>query len=179
MSNRPCTTEGRTGGHSIDTSFADRLARIQATQEALAVPGGEAAQLIGQSPRNQTPSIQEHYPTHAPKTYDQRSKMAIINNLILGLIWMVPTGFAAVNFFAVVDFLAGKDASAEAVLNTQVGLGMAILVSGGLFYWVGREALRDLGKVHGMPLSLAIGGALGAVIGAGPVTLARAFMGNG
>lgn len=163
----------------MDTSFADRLARIQATQEAVAVPGAEAVDLIGQSTRNLTPALQDRYPTQAPKTYDQRFKMAIINNLILGLIWMVPTGFAAVNFFAVVDFLAGKDASAEAVLNTQVGLGMAILVSGGLFYWVGREALRDLGKVHGMPLSLAIGGALGAVIGAGPVTLMRYVSENG
>lgn len=162
----------------MDTSFADRLARIQATQEAVAVPGAEAADLIGQTPRSQSPSLQDLYPTQAPKSYDQRFKIAIFNNLMLGLIWMAPTGFAAVNFSAVVDVLAGQAPSAEAILNTQVGLGMAILVSGGLFYWVGREALRDMGKVHGMPLSLAIGGALGAVIGAGPVTLARAFMGG-
>lgn len=163
----------------MDQSFADRLARIQANQSTAAVPGGEQMELVGQTNRNALPSLEELYPTKAHKSYDERFKMAIVNNLILGLIWMLPTGYAAANFFVVAEFLAGADATAEYLLNTQIGLGIAILVSGGLFYWVGREALRDLGKAHGMPLSLAIGGALGAVMGAGPVTVIQFLRENG
>lgn len=163
----------------MDQSFADRLARIQATQAPAAVPGGDQMELVGGGTSNALPSMEELYPTKAHQTYDQRFKMAIVNNIILGLIWMLPTGYAAANFFPVAEFLAGSEATAEATLNTQIGLGIAILVSGGLFYWVIREALRDLGKVGGMPASLAIGGALGAVVGAGPLTVAKLFLEDG
>ena len=160
----------------MDQSFADRLARIQTTQTPEAVTGGETMDLIGSTNRNTLPSMQELYPTAKHKTYDQKFKMAIVNNLILGLIWMLPTGYAAANFLPVADFLAGADPSDQSVLNIRVGMGVGLLVSFGLFYWVGREALRDLGKAHGMPASLAIGGAIGAVIGIGPATVFRLFL---
>ena len=163
----------------MNQSFADRLARIQATQAPAAVPGGDQMELVGGGTRNALPSMEELYPTQARKTYDQRFKMAIVNNLILGMIWMLPTGYAAANFFAVAEFLAESEGTAESAFNTQVGLGIALLVSGGLFYWVIREALRDLGKVGGMPASLAIGGVIGGVIGAGPLTVAKFFLEDG
>lgn len=152
----------------MDQNFADRLARIQASNKPLAVPGGAQADLIGTTG---TPASLEPYPHQAPKTYDQKFNLAVVNNLILGGIWMSVTGYIAANFNSVIKGFLGADATAEALTNLQWGMGTALAVSFALFYWVAREAIRDVGKVHGMPASLAIGGVLGLVAGAGPVTV--------
>ena len=150
----------------MDTSFADRLARIGAQETVAVDPNVER---VGSSVTRT--SLTDAHPLPAPKTYDQRFKATIINNLILGFVWMAATGFIAVNFFAVVTFLAGSDPTASSVTNITWGVGVALVVSGGLFYWVTREAMQDVGKLHGMPASLAIGGCIGTVVGAGPTAL--------
>lgn len=155
----------------MDQSFADRLARIQSSGASVAVPGGRDAELIGQTNRNALPSMQELYPTHTPQTYDQRFKMAILNYLILGFIWMGATGFIAANFFVTAEFLAGAAPTEDSLRNIKWGLGVALITSFGLCYWVIKQAIRDVGKVHGMPGSLAIGCVLGTLAGAGPVTI--------
>lgn len=155
----------------MDQSFADRLARIQSQNTPVAVPGAETVELIGQTTQNALPAMDEIYPTQAPKTYDQRFKMAIVNNLLLGFIWMGITGYIAANFGTTADFLAGTGASEESIFNMRVGVAVGLIVSFALCYWVIREAARDLGKVHGMPASLAVGCIIGVVAGAGPVTV--------
>ncbi|MEL6958066.1 MAG: hypothetical protein AAGL89_03815 [Pseudomonadota bacterium] len=152
----------------MDQSFADRLARIQSTSESIAVPGGAQADLIGTTG---TPDVMTPYPVQTPQTYEQRFRMAIINNLILGAIWMAITAYLAANFPSVVKGFVGAEATAEDVTNMRVGLGVALAVSGGLFWWVVREAIRDLGKAHGMPASLAVGGVIGIILGAGPTAV--------
>lgn len=155
----------------MNQDFADRLARIQTTGTPVAANGAQDLELIGQSGRNAMPSLNDIHPTKAPQTYDQRFKMAVVNTLILGFIWMAMTGYIAANFFTTADFLAGVGATDESTTNIKVGLGVGLAVSFGLCYWVIKAALRDLGKVHGMPASLAVGCVLGAIAGAGPVTV--------
>lgn len=94
--------------------------------------------------------------------------MAIINNVILGFIWMAITGHIAANFAPTTAFLAGAEATADSLMNIRVGIIVALIVSFALGYWVIREALRDPGKVHGMPASLAVGCVLGGIAGAAP-----------
>ena len=155
----------------MDQNFADRLARIQSKGGSVAVPGGQDVELIGQTQRNALPSMQDLYPNQTPQTYDQRFKMAILNYLILGFIWMGVTGFIAANFLASAEFLAGAAPTEDSLRNIKWGLAVALITSFALCYWVVKEAIRDLGKVHGMPGSLAIGCVLGVVAGAGPVTI--------
>lgn len=97
----------------------------------------------------------------------------------MGLAWMLPTGFVAANFLPTAEFLAGTNPTDEALLNISVGLGVALVVSLGLFYWALREALRGLGRANGMPMSLIIGGVAGGVLGAGPITVFKLFIENG
>lgn len=150
----------------MDQSFADRLARINGTNGAMAV--NPNADLIGATASTPLPDLPR---TAEPLSYDQRFKMRILNHIFSGIAWMAPTGYIAVNYWAAADFLAGSDATEQSLMNVQAGLAVALTTSIGLYYWVAREAVRDMGKLHGMPLSLAIGGAIGAAIGAGPVTL--------
>ena len=162
----------------MDQSFAVRLSRIQATNESVKVPSGQSVDLIGTSQQNALKSMQELYPLPEPQTYEQKFRKAIVNNLFLGLIWMIPTGYGIANFFPVADFFAGTEPTKEVLLHTQYLIGAVLAVSIFLFNWVGRQAIRDLGKAHGTPASLAIGGLLGGLIGAGPITVFKFFAEN-
>jgi len=155
----------------VNQSFNDRLARIQTHQQSASVAGAENIDLIGQTKQNKLPSMEELYPTQKPKTYNQKFNMAIVNNILLGILWMGPTGFVAANLLPTADFFAGTGATQDSVFNVRMGLGIGVVTSLGLFYWVFREAVRDLGKAHGMPMSLVIGGAIGGLIGAGPIAV--------
>jgi len=152
----------------MDQAFADRLARISASNAPIAVDPN--VDVIGSSGRNKKAPLQDIYPNKEPLSYDQRFKMKIVHNFIGGLAWMGPTGYLAANFWGTAKFLAGAEATKESYFNTQVGLGVALAVSFALCYWVVREAIRDLGKLHGMPMSLAVGAVFGCLLGAGPVT---------
>lgn len=158
----------------MDTSFADRLARINSQNGTVAVDPN--VDLIGSGGAASMSPLQG---VGEPLTYDQRFKKTIVNNILLGILWMAPTAFIGANFFAAADFIAGHDPTAESLFNTQVGLGIALLVSFGLFGWVAREAVKDLGKLHGMPMSLAVGGLLGVALGTGPITLYNLFLEHG
>lgn len=159
----------------MNTSFSERLARINENPSAVAPDPN--VDLIGSSGTKQD-AADKHYQAPEPLTYDQRFKQIIINNIIMGFAWMAATGFVAVNFWTVSSFFAGSSASQESLLNTQIGLAVGLAVSFGLFYWVARQAIKDLGKLHGMPMSLAIGGAIGVALGAGPVAAYNFYTGQ-
>jgi hypothetical protein len=146
----------------MDTSFTDRLARIGAQNSVAVDPN---VQLVGSSVKR--PALNEAHPVRAPKTYDQPFRSTIINNIIMGFFWMAVTGFIAVNFNGAVTFLAGSDPTASSITNITWGVGVALVLSTGLFYWVTREAIRDLGKLHGMPILLAIDSCIGTVVDVG------------
>jgi len=159
----------------MDSSFADRLARINSQNGSM--PVNPDVDLIGTSsgPTNLEP-LQKNV---EPLTYDQRFKKRIVNNILLGILWMAPTGLIGANFFAAAAFLAGSCATEESLFNMQVGLGVGLLVSLGFFAFVANQAMKDLGKLHGMPMSLAVGGVIGGLLGAGPITAFNFAQENG
>lgn len=142
-----------------DQSFHDRLNRINANLGSADGIG----QTITRAP------VEPAYVAAAPKSYNQMFWHKIATNIFLGLLWMLPTALAIRYFPELSLWFENEPGTAGNARDFQIGLGIAIVVSLGLFGFFARDAVLTLGRTDGTPVSLIIGGALGFVAGLGPL----------